>query len=87
MGMARLVYALCALTSTACCVLLLRAFIRQHARLLLWSGLCFAGLALNNALLFVDLVVVPEHDLSLWRGVTSIGSLLVLVFGLIWDTE
>jgi hypothetical protein len=85
--MARLVYALCALTSTACCVLLLRAFLRQHARLLLWSGLCFAGLALNNALLFIDLVVVPEHDLSLWRGVTSAGSFLVLVFGLVWDTE
>lgn len=28
------------------------------------SGLCFAGLAVNNVLLFVDLVVVPGVDLG-----------------------
>ena len=49
--MASVVYALCALTSLACAVLLLRAYRRSWARLLFWSGLCFVGLALNNVLL------------------------------------
>ena len=64
--MAILVYALCALTSTACAVLLLRGYARSHFRLLLWSGLCFVGLALNNILLVVDKQVVPDVDLSDW---------------------
>ena len=34
--MATLVYALCALTSLACAVLLLRGYLSSRARLLLW---------------------------------------------------
>ena len=55
--MAETVYALCALTSLACAALLLRGYVRSRVRLLLWSGLCFAFLFLNNVLLFVDKVV------------------------------
>lgn len=83
--MAEVVYALCALMSVACAALLLRAYWRARAALLLWSSLCFAGLAANNVLLFVDLVLVPNVDLSLWRSLTAIGALLVLLYGLIWD--
>lgn len=39
------VYILCGLTSVLCAVLLLRSYARKRVRLLLWSGLCFAGLA------------------------------------------
>ena len=83
--MASVVYALCALTSAACALLLLRGYRRQPSRLLLWSTVCFAGLALNNGLLFADLVLVPFADLSVWRGLTGLGSLLILLYGLIWD--
>jgi hypothetical protein len=79
------VYALCALTSAGCAVLLARGYRRQRTRLLLWSTLCFAGLALNNVLLFTDLVLVPSIDFSLWRGLTALASLLVLLYGLVWD--
>lgn len=86
--MAEAVYMLCALTSVACAVLLLRAWSHSRLRLLLWSALCFVGFAVNNILLFVDLVVLPTSiDLSVWRGVTLAGSVSVLLFGLIWDGQ
>jgi hypothetical protein len=85
--MASLVYALCALTSAACAALLVRGYARQRSRLLLWSSACFVGLALNNTLLFTDLVLVPGLDLSLLRAVTGAAAVAVLVFGLVWDTK
>lgn len=85
--MASVVYALCALTSALCAVLLWRAYRGSRARLLLWSSLSFIGLACNNLLLFVDLVVVPTMDLSLYRSLVSAVSIMVLLLGLIWDSN
>ena len=85
--MAELVYVLCAATSIACAVLLLRGYARSRTRLLFWSGLCFAGLALNNVALFIDLVVIPSADLSLVRSGTALIAMLVLLFGLVWETR
>jgi len=82
-----IVYALCALTSIACAVLLLRGYRRSGVRLLLWSGLCFAGLALNNVLLFIDVRVVPDVDLSLWRTIPAVAGVIILLYGLIWETR
>ena len=75
------------MTSVACAVLLLRAYLRTRTRLLLWSGLCFAGLALNNVVLVVDLIVVPDTDLSTWRLVPAAAGMVLLVYGLVWDAE
>ena len=88
------VYILCAATSLLCSILLARGYARSRARLLLWSSLCFFFLALNNSLLFVDLVIFPSSDIAfanlsfavLRSGAALIG-LLLLVFGLIWDSE
>ena len=86
--MAELVYLLCALTSAAHSALLLRSYFRSRTPLLLWSSLGFVGLALNNALLFVDLVLFPSSiDLSMWRNAVALTALSVLVFGLIWDAD
>jgi hypothetical protein len=91
--MAETVYALCAVTSLACAVMLLRGYRRSRARLLLWSSLCFAFLFLNNALLFVDKVVVPDQELLLgvpfavWRSVVALTGVGLLVIGLVWDGE
>ena len=81
------VYILCALTSLACALMLLRSYLRNRTKLLLWSSLCFIGLAINNILLFVDLVMVPAVDLSLWRHLATLGGLALLLYGLIWDTR
>jgi len=80
-----LVYVLSALTSLACTVMLLRGWIRTHERFLLWAGLCFGALVLNNVLLYVDLVVVPEIDLSVARSAVALAGISVLLFGLIWN--
>ena len=85
--MATLVYALCALTSLACAVLLLRGYASSRARLLLWAGLCFAGLAANNILLLVDKRLVPTVDLSLWRSLPALAGVALLLYGLVWETR
>ena len=47
-------------TSCACTVLLFRAYRQRRIRLLMWSSICFAGLTVNNTLLFADLVIFPQ---------------------------
>jgi energy-converting hydrogenase Eha subunit G len=81
------VYILCAATSGLCAVLLLRGYAKSRARLLFWSGLCFAGLALNNVLLIVDVRIVPAVDLSVWRTIPALIGISVLVYGLVWETR
>jgi hypothetical protein len=85
--MAEAVYILCGLTSLFCAVLMIRSFRHQRSRLLLWSSLCFAGLAVNNALLVVDLMVVPEVDLSAVRTTGAAAAFLLLLIGLIWESR
>lgn len=85
--MALFVYMLCGLTSLSCAYLLMRYYLKMRSSLLLWAGLCFVGLALNNILLFVDLAVLPKMiDLSVYRGMLAFSSMAILVYGLIWDT-
>lgn len=85
--MAGLVYLLCAGTCLLCAVMLLRAYAKQRFRLLLWSGLSFAGLMIENVMLYVDVVVVPDIDLSLWRKPPGFVAIAVLLFGMIWDCK
>jgi hypothetical protein len=82
---AQAVYVLCMLTSLFCAFLLFRSHRAQHSRLLLWSTLCFAGLAVSNALLVIDLIVLPEVDLRLLRASITFASALSLVGGLVWE--
>jgi hypothetical protein len=84
--MAEAVYVLCMLTSLFCAFLLFRSYRAQHSRLLLWSTVCFVGLALSNALLVVDLMVLPETvDLRLLRTVIALTSTAVLLGALVWE--
>ena len=80
------VYALCALTSLVCAVLLARGYRQTRARLLLWSSLCFVGLFLNNVLLIVDLSHVVGRDLLIVRQFPSLMGVGLLLYGLIWDS-
>ncbi|WP_375772880.1 DUF5985 family protein [Archangium gephyra] len=85
--MAESVFLLCAVTSLVCAVLLLRVYTHKRVPLLLWSSLCFVGLAGNNVLLVVDLLVFPERDLLVFRNLSGLVALSLLVFGLVWDSE
>jgi hypothetical protein len=84
---AAVIYSLCALTALICTVMLLQAYRRGGYRLLLWSGVCFAGLTLNNILLVLDKLVFPQLDLSPWRTLVALVAMSVLLYGLIWDAE
>ena len=85
--MAESVYALCALTSVVCAILLLRGYGSSRTRLLFWAGLCFVGFAINNILLFVDLVLLPDVDLFLWRTLPALAGILLLIYGLVWESH
>ena len=93
--MAAIVYLLCTLTSGLCALLLLRVYRRTRpqgaasapARLLLWSGLSFCMLALNNGLVLADLVLFPSTDLALYRSATFLLATALLLYGLVWDTD
>lgn len=83
--MAELIYLSCTLASVFCAVLLIRNYRRTRLRLALLACLCFSGLALNNIVLFIDLVVTPEIDLSLVRGGVAVVAMFLLVIGLILE--
>jgi hypothetical protein len=82
-----LVYLLCAATSFLCAVLLLRGFARTGVRLLLFSGICFVGFTIDNFVLYLDLIVIPEIDISLVRRMPGLIALVVLLFGLVWESK
>jgi hypothetical protein len=81
------VYILATVISLVCAFLLLRAFTAVRKRLLLWSGLCFLGLSISNAIVYADLVMYPEIDLYRWRLGTAAIAMLLLLYGLIWESE
>ncbi len=85
--MAAVIYGLCALTSLLCTLLLFQAYARGRYRLLLWSGLCFAGLAINNIFLVLDKLVFPLIDLSVWRTSIALVAMAILLYGLIWESQ
>jgi hypothetical protein len=80
---AKIIYILCALTSFVCMILLLRHYARTKLPLLLWSGLAFMLFAATNALLFVDLVMIPDMNLILWRNGLTLAGVVLLLYGLI----
>jgi hypothetical protein len=81
------IYTVCAVTSFACAFLLLRSYFRSRVRLLLWSGLCFVGMAVNNIILILDRIIFPATDLSTLRLATALLALVPLLYGLIWEDE
>jgi hypothetical protein len=83
-----LVYLLCFATSAACAFLLARSFLKARSRMLFWSALCFALLALVNLAVIFDLVIYPDdmdlRPLRLWLTLLAVA---VLLFGFIWDED
>jgi hypothetical protein len=82
-----LAYALSFLAALACALLLTRAQRRHGMRLLFWSAVCFWGLTLTNALAILDVFVVPDVSLYSLRLLSGLLSMIVLVFGMVWESE
>ncbi len=85
--MPEVVYLLCVLTSILCAALLLRSYRKTRSSLLLWSMLCFVGLAIHNVLMMLDLVVLPDIDLRLVRSISGLVAMSLLVTGLVWESR
>jgi hypothetical protein len=81
------VFFLCIVTSVICTWLLFRGWRRTGTRLLMWSALCFLGLAANNIIVFIDIVVLPDIDLRPLRLATSLIAVSVMLWALIWETD
>lgn len=85
--MSAIVYLLCALTSAMCAVLLFLGYRRDRSRMAFWTSTCFSFLAINNILLFTDLVVTPpEIDLAVIRTIPAVLGFACLAWGFLWDT-
>ena len=82
-----LIIAIAPLTSIACMVLLFRSYLATRRRLLLWSAVCFVGQSINNIVLFVDLLVLPETDLRVLRLTAALVGMLFLIYGFISESE
>jgi hypothetical protein len=67
--------------------LLGRSFLRARSRLLFWSALCFALLAVVNFIVVLDMLVYPDVDLRPVRLGISLVAVSVLLFGFIWDED
>jgi len=87
MTIAEAIYVLCGLTSLVTAVMLLRHYRQRRTRLLLWSVIAFAGLAINNVMVYVDLVMFTGVDLSLYRTAAGALAMLALLYGLVWETR
>lgn len=81
-----LIYLLCGLTSGLCAILLLRSYSRSGSRLLLWSGIGFSAFTANNILLFLDIIIFTHTDLSLYRDLTALVGVGLLLYGMIWES-
>jgi hypothetical protein len=81
------VYLLCFLTSLGAMLLLLRSYLQNRSRLLLWSALAFVALACNNLLLFVDIVLLPDLDLRPLRLLTAFLAVATLLYAFIWEVD
>lgn len=84
--MVEVTYVLNAIVCLVSALALALGWRRSGSRLLMWSAACFVLLSLNNGLIFVDVLVVPDVDLSLLRAATAFSGFAVLLFGLIWES-
>lgn len=85
--MTGVIYLLCAATSLLCAIMLFRGYKRTRVGLLFWASLCFAGLMLENMILYVDVVMVPDINLAVWRKVPGLLAIVLLIFGLVWESK
>jgi hypothetical protein len=82
------VYFLCFLSSACCGWLLVRSYLANRTKLLLWSATCFVLLTLNNFFLFIDLALLPTVvDLATIRGLFGLAAVATLLYGFIWELD
>lgn len=84
--MPKAIYVLCAITSLFCFLLLFRGYLRSRTQVLLLSSASFFVFAFANALLVVDIVLLPNVDLLLLRNSVTLIGVALLLWGLITNS-
>jgi hypothetical protein len=82
-----IIYLLCVATSLLCAYLLGRAYHRGGPKLLIWSALCFALLAVDSLILALDILLLPTLDLTMTRLAASLAAISVLLYGFVWESS
>lgn len=82
-----MVYLMCVASALACTALLVRSYLKTRTALLLWSAIGFVFLSANNIFLLLDLVVFPDVDFLIWRNLSALAAIGVLLYGFIWETD
>lgn len=59
----------------------------MRRKLLLWSGLCFALLTVSNLFKIGDLLIFFDTDLYSYRLGSAVLAMLLLIFGLVWESQ
>lgn len=85
MGTASIMYLMCGATSLLCAVLLTATYRRNRTRFLLFSSICFSGLAISNMLLCIDLILFPQLNLLPFRQCLSLAAYFSLLWGFVWE--
>lgn len=86
-SLAPTIYTLCLISSVVCAWLLIRSYVRNRTRLLLWSAICFFLLAVNNLFVVIDLLLVQSIDFGLFRQFCTLSAISVLLYGFIWELD
>ena len=73
--------------SLVCFGLLLRNHRRERSSLAFKCSLAFLCFAISNLLLFIDLIVLPQVDLRMWRNVFTLVGVVVLVLAVTQDHQ
>ncbi|MBY0546466.1 MAG: hypothetical protein K2W95_04200 [Candidatus Obscuribacterales bacterium] len=85
--MGTVIYALCAIASIVCFGLLFRSAVASKQRLIFWTAFCFFLLSIQNIILFIDLTVISQTDLSIWRTSAGFVGCSGLLFALLWESR
>lgn len=85
--MGTIVYALCAIASIVCFGLLFRSAVASKQRLIFWSAFCFFFLSIQNIILFIDLALISQIDLSFWRTSAGFIGCAGLLLSLLWENR
>jgi hypothetical protein len=87
LSFATAVYVLSFLTSLACSWLLVRSYLANRTKLLLWCAACFVLLAANNFFVVADMLLLPELDLTYVRSLLALTAVTTLLYGFIWELD
>jgi uncharacterized membrane protein len=81
------VYLLSFVTSAVCGWLLVRSYVANRTKLLLWCAACFVLLAINNFFVVTDMLVLRDIDLTYVRSLLALSAVATLLYGFIWELD